>query len=288
MQKRTMIIIWSWASRGLGEGIWSVAGQSHAGDQVVCRDLRAGPNSLDELQAMIETHQADGQVMVFLHRQHGYHSQHLEKILHHRRTSNSLYCFLFGEGTGPIYLTQEARGLLGTAGTFSARISCEGQEMTRSAIADAAQRQLKPKHFDFVWQRYGAALYEHTLILKEDLFSALAQEPHSSFDYAPGELYQLLKQDRHRELLLRLLSFAGRIRKNSDLEQEILTFERASGRTLTFGNYQAQLVSTQQVEALAAYRRVADYILRQVLSKGATVSLPLIRDLFDDLLSALE
>jgi hypothetical protein len=288
MEKRTMIIVWSWASKGQGEGNWSVDGPSYAGDLVVCRDLQAGPESVETLRALIDTYQSDGEVMVFLHRQHGYHGEHLEALLSGGSTDSIVRCFLFGEGAGPIYLTRHARGLLGSSGTFSARVVLDGQDVVLTAVADANKQSLKPNHFEFVWQRYGLALYERTAELKEDFFSALGQEAEASMTFAAGALYQLLNQPRHRQLLLRLLSFVGRVRKHSDLAQEISTFERTAYRTLAFERYSAQLAATAPASALAAYRQLSEYLLRQVLSKGEAVSLPLLRDKFDQLLLLLK
>ena len=85
-------------------------------------------------------------------------------------------------------------------------------------------------------------------------------------------------------LLLRLLSFVGRIRKHSDLAREIRTFERNSNRTLTFDDCGIQLETAHGPAAAEAHAILASYILRNVLSRGAEVSLLELREKFEEVL----
>jgi hypothetical protein len=284
---RTIIIVWSWKATGTGEGIWKVAGSANTKDLVVCRDWPILPNGdIQQLTALIRQYaQQDGEVMVFLHRHHGYSPEHLKQLLYQAAEDQQerLRCFLFGEGSDAIYLTNDPRGLLGTSGTFSAHLNAEGRSLEVSAIADADRRLLKGAHFDYVWNTYQLSLRRRIFELKEDLFNCLGQHlPQLTF--APGELYTLLSRPENRMLLLRLLSFVGRIRKGSEIAKEIRTFERNNNRTLTFDDCGIQLESSFGAPAAEQYALLVAYVLRHVLAKGNDVSLLEIRERFEDLL----
>lgn len=135
---RTIIIVWSWKAAGIGEGIWQVAGSANANDLVVCRDWPISQEGdTQNLAVLIRQYlQQDGEVMLFLHRYHGYSQEHLKQIIHQvpEGQQERLRCFLFGEGADAIYLTSDAKGLLGTSGTFSAQLNLDGQPLDVSAL----------------------------------------------------------------------------------------------------------------------------------------------------------
>lgn len=286
--KRTIIIVWSWNSAGIGEGVWQIAGTINGTDQVICYDWPVSQNEdLEQLELLVRQHtQHGGDVMLFLHRYHGYHQEHIKQLLNSRLSEQQgkLQCFLFGEGSDAIYLTSDPRGLLGTSGTFSAQLKLsDGQSVSVSAIADADRRMLKSSHFDYVWELYQLALRRRIFELKEDIFNCLGQFlPRQTF--AAGELYDILRQAKNRELMLRLLSFVGRVRKGSNLAKEIRIFEQNNNRTLTFDDCGIQLETSYGTPAAEQHALLAAYVLRHVLAKGDAVSLIELRERFEDLL----
>ena len=286
IKARTIVVVWSWNRSGLGEGKWHVAGSNHVEDRVICLDRMASPAALDTLTEVLTDYSRDGgEVMLFLHRYHGYYQDHLKTLIHLPldETHGQIQCFLFGEGADEIYLTSNTRGLLGTSGTFTANMIFEGQQVETSAIASNGRRELKSSHFNYVWQTYRQALRRRIYELKEDVLATLAQAlPETIF--APGEVYQVLNQPENRVLLLRLLSFVGRIRKHSDLAREIRTFERNSNRTLTFDDCGIQLETTHGQAAAEQHAVLAAYILRNVLAKGGEVLVLELREKFEELL----
>ena len=282
---RTILVVWSWQKSGLGEGIWNIAGASHANDQVVCWDKIAGEESFIELKQMAVSYiKNNGELMVFLHRSHRYTQDHIKELMQLALSSSVfLKCFLFGEGAEGIYLTNDTRGLLGTAGTFSAKMNYEGQSIQRSSIADKERKELKPTHFDYVWEQYKFSLRKRIFELKEDILEQLFTQKIAS-TFAPGELYAILNKGSNRLLMLRMLSFVGRIRKNSNLAKEIRTFERNTNRTFTFYDCKAHLESSYGIVSADDYTRLADFILKNMLSKGDVVDLLDLRSRFDALL----
>jgi hypothetical protein len=288
--RRTIIIVWSWKAAGTGEGVWEVAGSTNTKDLVVCRDWPALPDGdTQQLAALIRQYiQQDGEVMLFLHRHHGYYPEHLKQLIYQvsEDQQERLRCFLFGEGSDAIYLTNDPRGLLGTSGTFSAQLNTGGHSLEVSAIADAESRLLKSAHFNYIWDIYQRSLRRRIFELKEDLFTCLGQYL-PQLTYAPGELYTLLSRPENKMLLLRLLSFVGRIRKGSEIAKEIRTFERNNNRTLTFDDCGIQLETSYGAPAAEQYALLAAYVLRHVLAKGSLVSLLEFRERFDDLLVQL-
>lgn len=287
---RTIIIVWSWKAAGIGEGVWQVASSANANDLVVCRDWPVSQEgNTQNLAVLIRQYlQQDGEVMLFLHRYHGYSQEHLKQIIHQAPEGQQerLRCFLFGEGADAIYLTSNSKGLLGTSGTFSAQLNRDGQPLDVSAIADAERRLLKSAHFDYIWDIYQLALRRRIFEFKEDLFNCLGQYlPQLTFE--PGELYPLLRLPENRMLFLRLLSFVGRIRKGSDLANEIRIFERNNNRTLTFDDCGIQLETSYGASAAEQYALLAAYVLRNVLAKGNAVSLLELRERFEELLEQI-
>lgn len=282
---RTILVVWSWQRSGIGEGIWTISGANHADDQVVCWDKLASEDHFVELKQMANSYiKNQGQLMVFLHRSHGYTQDHVKELMQLAiSTSSFLKCFLFGEGAEGVYLTNDSRGLLGTAGTFSARINNNGQARNLTSIADADRKELKSSHFDYIWEQYKFSLQKQIFELKEDVLESLfAQKTGDVF--ASGELYAILNKEKNRLLMLRMLSFVGRIRKNSSLAKEIRTFERNTNRTFTFNDCKAYLESSYGAVSGNDYALLADFILKNILSKGESVDLIDLRSRFDALL----
>lgn len=271
----------------MGAGTWGVDDGGMTTHKVVCQDIRAtADGALQQLKALLETYTADaGDVMVFLHRHHGYEQQHVSALLAHPLPAGhgQHHCFLFGEGADPIYLTNNPRGLLGISGTFSAQLSRGGTVLPLTSVADADRRLLRPAHFDYVWQLYERAIARSIFELREDLLSFLSHHlPRTTF--ASGELYALLSAADQRLLLLRLLSFVGRVRKASALAVELRSWERRHNRTYTFDDCEAQLSATYGADTATQHAALAAYLLKHVLAKGEPVFLPELRDQFDALL----
>lgn len=286
IKARTIVVVWSWNQSGLEEGEWSIAGTANAQDRVICLDRPASPAALETLKEVLsESSQSGGEVMLFLHRHHNYYQDHIKSLIHLPQDDahGQIRVFLFGEGADEIYLTTNARGLLGTSGTFSASVLFEGQQLNLSAVADSQRRELKASHFNHVWQMYRQALRRRIYELKEDLLAHLSQRLPGTV-FGPGEVYQTLNLPENRMLMLRLLSFVGRIRKHSDLAREIRTFERNNNRTLTFDDCGIQLETTHGQAAAEQYAVLAAYVLRNMLARGGEVSLLELREKFEELL----
>lgn len=283
--RKTMIIVWSWKSGGLGEGDWRVAGSRHAGDQVLCRDWPAKVVPLQELIDLASNHRQGGDVMVFLHRQHGYHQEHIEKLSEAATDEQgSVRSYLFGEGSNAIYLTRDPRGLLGTSGTFSAQVCYDEQPSTYiNAIADEDRRELNPSHFSYVWDRYQHALRARIFELREDVLHELAALlPRTALE--AGEGYEFLSRAEHRAVLLRLLSFSGRIRAGSDLAQELRQVERLAGRAFSFDDCGVQMEQAYGPKVAEVYHELAGFIRKKLLAKSTAVDMQELRQLFDELL----
>jgi len=283
--RKTMIIVWSWKSGGLGEGDWQVAGSRHANDQVLCRDWPVKVVPLQELIDLANSHRQGGDVMIFLHRQHGYHQEHIEQLSQAAGDQlGSVRSYLFGEGSNVIYLTRDPRGLLGTTGTFSAQVCYDEQPSTYiNAIADEERRELSPSHFSYVWDRYHHALRARIFELREDVLHELAPIlPRTVLE--PGEGYQFLSKPEHRHVLLRLLSFINRIRAGSDLAQELRQEERLIGRALSFDDCGVQLEQAYGPSVAEVYQELAGFIRKKLLAKSSGVDMEELRRLFDELL----
>lgn len=283
---RVILVVWSWRRSGIGEGIWNVAGTNHANDQVICWDKKAGSDNFVELKQMAVSYIKNGeQLMVFLHRSHGYTQDHVKELVQLTLASSPsfLKCFLFGEGAEGIYLATDPRGLLGTSGTFSAKVNHKGQSLNLSSIADIERKKLKPSHFNYVWELYEFSLRKQIFELKEDLLESLFTQKTTDV-FEPGELYIFLNKVQNRLLMLRVLSFVGRIRKNSNLAKEIRTFERNTNRTFTFNDCKAYLESSYGSLLANDYELLADFILKNILSTGDIVDLVDLRSRFDALL----
>ncbi len=283
---RTMIILWSWKASALGEGEWQVAGTKYAADRIVCRDWPAGDRNLERLVALSAAYENRGEVMIFMHRHHGYHQQHVE-TLSAASTSQASNYFLFGEGSDSIYLTHDVRGLLGTSGTFSATVNMgESVQVAVTAVADADRREIKATHFDYVWQLYQYALRTRIFELREDLFSEMHEIlPRTVLE--PGEFYQYLRNEGHQLILWRLLSFVGRLRKGSGLAQQLRQAERQNGRNLSFDDCGIRLQMAYGPTAADAYTDLSINIRQNLLAKGASVNLLDLRSQFDVLLEQI-
>lgn len=289
--ERTMIIVWSWSSGGEtkdGE-VWAVAGSRQASDRVVCIDHKASQAAETRLAELVEAYSAVGDIFIFLHRRHGYNQDHINRLSKINRPADRLfYCFLFGEGGDLLYLTKDPRGLLGISGTFTASraMTQSDDELPLSAIADAQSHLLKPEHFNYIWNRYLFAFKARIFELKEDFFTALAPLLGQQ-GCAAGELYAFLSKPEQRLLLLRLLSFSGRLQKGSRLDEELKMLSAREARVLHFDDGCPQLATIYGVEAGEYYEQVSNAIKKNVLAKGEEVKLNDLRYQFDQLLEAI-
>ncbi|MCB0637704.1 MAG: hypothetical protein KDC54_13835 [Lewinella sp.] len=280
-----MIIIWSWLAGPYGEASWRVAGARHAGDRVICRDWPASASHLGQLEELAAQARTTGEVMILLHRQHGYSPAERQQLQQMRSDGyGAVRCFQFGEGSGPIYLTNNPRGLLGTHGTFSARVAYTGDTLLSvTAVADETARTLKAAHFSAIWQRFQHAWRALVFELREDLLQALVSTDTPGV-VAPGAFYQWLRQDARRVLLLRLLSLAGRLRVGSALHRELLQQEAETERSLLFPEEGCASFGPAAVEARA---QLAQLITKDLMATGNEVTLRQIRESFTNLLDTL-
>ena len=253
--KRSMIIVWSWNEGGQVSGgdRWTVSGHRKGLDELICLDLRHSPAGLNHLLQLAEAELAEGRIVfLFLHRRHGYTPAAIESLQQQLTAEErpACRCFLFGEGGDPLYLFRDERGLLGATGTFSARImDGQGRERRLSAVADAGQHLLKAGHFQHTWQQYEHAFRERILELREDLFDSLGILLEKK-EAPPGAVYRHLSEPGRRIMLLRLLSFTGRLRKGARLERELRACEEEQERTFSFDDLQAQLSAAYPPEVV--------------------------------------
>jgi hypothetical protein len=287
---RTMIIIWSWKHSGMTApfDIWEVEGSPD--DRVIRMDVRWSTAAVPLLRERIEAEGLDRSVYLFLHRRHGYSEKAIAQLLgalsEARKSRRNTRSFLFGEGGDFIYIAHHPRGLLGTKGTFSAQFDSPYQEQPQriTAIADREKRLLKKVHFDTVWQRYTHNFKAKIFELREDLFRTLLpfmidQKVDS------GDVYQFFQQPENRPLFLRLLSFIGKLRKGSDLEQALRDYEQQQKRSFFFDDCQENLKAGYSERESQLYAALATDIRQQLLVANQQIDLLQLRHRFDELLS---
>ncbi|MCB0649778.1 MAG: hypothetical protein KDC85_00730 [Saprospiraceae bacterium] len=289
-KRRVMIIVWWWNYGGL-EGDydkWQVAG-TEEGDCVIRIDQRFSSTAITIIAAKAAEYLNDSEVFIFLHRNHGYSSQSIEAILEETRKQNrvieSLRCFLFGEGSGSLYIASNPRGLLGTKGTFNAQ-RINGTTHLIDSREDKELKLLKKNHFDQVWNAYSRAFKAKVFELKEDMFSALSPFLLKSEPKA-DELYQHLRLEDNKLLFLRLLSFTGKLRKGSSQEKTLLEQENLLGRTLDFDDFSTNLETVYASKTQGIYKQLVQNITQKLLTGTHTVNLEELRDQFADLLQSM-
>lgn len=282
---RTMIIVWWWAYAGMAEdvAVWPVQGAT--ADQVRCIDKRYDGNpALQMLAGQALEHLRGADVFVFLHRSHGYDGsavQQLSQLLApHTPAGGQAKVFLFGEGADDIYLTHQPKGLLGSKGTFEAA----GAAPTLTAVADAGARLLKRAHFDAVWQAYADTLRLRLYEWQQDLFFQLATLTLGG-PVAPGDPYRFLCLPENRLLLLRVLSFVGKIRPRSDMAEELQHLAARDQRAYAFD--EALTGIRANAKAAPLYRELSQAMKAALLSAATAPDIPALRRAYEDLLAEI-
>ncbi|MCI5080669.1 MAG: hypothetical protein MRY78_03200 [Saprospiraceae bacterium] len=289
---RIMIIIWSWQYGGMPSQMdeWSVEGNS--GDKVVRMDLKMSSSAKETLREKLQEYAQQGEVFLFLHRRHGYDQKTLKEILQMARSvlpqGHLIKSFLFGEGNDKIYIVNQTKGLLGTRGTFSAKLQAVGirQATYVNAIADKDKKVIKRKHFDFVWHQYSHNFKAKIFELKEDLFRSLSPFLFIT-EIQAGAVYNYIKQEENKLLMLRLLSFIGKIRKGSNLETQLKEFEQQHKRSYFFDDCHLNLKMTYGEQEAQLYDSLVDTISKKLLAYEPNLNFTNIRDQFDELLEAM-
>ncbi|MEM6806817.1 MAG: hypothetical protein AAF696_35780, partial [Bacteroidota bacterium] len=201
-----------------------------------------------------------------------------------------LKCFLFGEGNDFIYLAKNPRGLLGTKGSFSARFQQDDQEQVASnevdAIADLEQKLIKKEHFDAVWKYYGSAFKAKILELREILLSELLPAHYPNGEDTPSN-YERIRQPEQRVLFLRLLSFVGKLRKGSDLEEELKKFEFIHKKSYLFDDCNAHFKGFNAEGQNKHYQELSNEIKNSILSQRKATDLIAMRKHFNALLDVM-
>lgn len=294
--KRIMIIVWTWQFGGLDTVYdeWTLNSKKYEGDKVIRLDLKWSPHANTVIQELVEKHIQNSRVFLFLHRSHGYNYKVIDQILTNLKSlpeaTQKIRCFLFGEGNDYIYIAKQARGLLGTRGTLTARMPVKNAKANAtqliSAIADTEQKVIKKEHFDSVWRFYTNTFKAKIFELKEDLFANLL-EFHQQKDLPPRALYDHIKQHENQLLFLRLLSFTGKVRKGSDLELALKKYENDSKKSYLFDDCHVNLKNIYGEEESALYTQLVTVINQGLLGQEDHTDLVRIRDQFDRLLSAL-
>lgn len=273
MTNRTIIIVWWWSSGSLKTTYdeWQV---SHSSDTLVRIDEPYSPKALNILKEVLDQQPMGQQVLLFLHRTHGYTATAIDEIT--KLSQNRPKCFLFGEGSDAIYLANNPRGLLGTKGTFVATFS-SGKQIDVREKKDA--RILKKAHFDHVWNFYANSFKQRIFEFSEDLYIGLTPLI-STHPIKKGAPYELLKQPGNELLLLRLLSFVGKIRKDSRPEADLRKQEIIDKRTYHFLNLSSNLTSQYPEPVTKAYVDICHTIKSSILSSREQLDLVVLRDQF--------
>lgn len=295
-RNRVMIIVWSWTQGGNSKVYeeWSISGSQNTEDRIITLDEKAGILEDPILPQIIQAHLATANIFVFLHRSHGYSSKDIQQLLSSNRPllqgDQELRCFLFGEGNDFIYLAKNPRGLLGTRGTFSANFQADDPHTMNpnylDAVLDIDQRIIKKEHFEAVWTYYGSAFKAKILELKESLLSTLLPQ-HYDEDGKERNYYELIRQPDNKLLFLRLLSFVGKIRKDSDLEEELKKFEINNKKSYLFDDCNAHFKGIYGEEEQKVYQLLSDEIKSSILSRKQSSNLISMRNHFDALLEVM-
>lgn len=289
-KRRVMIIVWWWNYGGL-EGIsdeWHVAGSKN-GDCVIRIDQRSSPEAKTIISQKAKEYLSDSQVFIFLHRNHGYNGKAIEEILEliEKDASNlsPVRCYLFGEGNGSLYISSNPRGLLGTKGTFNAQ-RINGTTQWIDSRADIENKTIKKIHFDHVWNAYAKAFKAKVFELQEDIFLALS--PYLTRKKSKAhDLYRHLRQQEHKLLFLRLLSFIGKLRKGSSQEKVLLEQENLQGRTFDFDDFSINLGSVYNDQTVGIYHDLVKDINQNLFTGTHDYDLAQLRDQFTDLLESM-
>ena len=294
--RRVMIIVWSWNQSELNGPFdeWTISGTRQDIDKIIRLNEKVGLGEDPQLPKIIIANLQQSDLFVFLHRSHGYNSSHVQDILSSTRPmlhgEQVMKCFLFGEGNDHIYLAQNARGLLGTKGSFCGDFQRKGQLDATSTILDAtfdsAQKMIKKEHFDSIWSYYGNSFKAKILELREALFSQLLplQYPNGA---EPASAYAMLRQAEHRLLLLRLLSFVGKMRKGSGLEEELKKFEFIDKKSYLFDDCNAHFKGTHGEGQSKPYEELSIAIKNSILSQKQSSDLVAMRNHFNALLEVM-
>ena len=295
-RNRVMIIVWSWIPNESGQPFseWTISGSKNASDKIIALNELADSNPNAFLTTCINDNLSNSNIFLFLHRSHGYTSGHIQQIfLDHAAqldTDQELKCFLFGEGNDFIYLAKNPRGLLGTRGTFSANFQNDGLQIDNSSYLDAVldyeQQVIKKEHFESVWNYYGNAFKAKILELKESLLSHLLPAHYAAIEQEVG-FYEALRKPEHRLLLLRLLSFVGKMRKGSDLEEELKKFEITNKKSYLFDDCNAHFKGIYGEEERKIYQLLSNEIKNSILSRKQSSDLISMRNHFDALLKVM-
>ena len=292
-----MILVWGWKYGGLKEDWdeWSLNSSKYANDKVVRIDVRNTPSGKALLYQCLKQYLQQADVYLFLHRNHGYTDAAIQSILSDLKAfiakpGTKLRCFLFGEGNDYIYLLKQSRGLLGTKGTFTARIHLgnngNGSSTLVSAIHDEEKKVLKKENFNAIWHYYTNTFKAKIFELKEDLFTSLL-----SFINVQNldalELYQFMKEGHNQLIFLRLLSFSGKMRKRSDLEGNLKEYEVRRKKSYLFDDCKANLRLIYGEKESQLYQELVSQISNNLLVPKGNADLPGLRDQFEELLNAM-
>ncbi len=284
MSNRTIIVVWWWSSGSLDTAYdeWQV---SNSSDSLVRIDTPYSPKALKLLDEVLSGAPTTQEVLVFLHRTHGYNDTAMQQIgqLPGAKRVKILKSFLFGEGSDPVYLANNPRGLLGTKGTFVATFS-SGKQI--DAREKKETKIIKKEHFDHVWNFYANSFKQRIFEFSEDLYLGLT--PLTGNDpIEKGAPYELLKKSGNEILLLRLLSFVGKIRNNSKPEMDLRKQEIIDKRTYHFSNLSQNLSNQYPVAVTAAYVDICNTIKSAILSSRQHLDLVTLRNQLSSFLKDL-
>lgn len=282
-EKRKIIIVWWWKKGTLATDVdyWNVGS---LGDQLIRIDERNSTQAQQFIAAEVLKHISDSQVLLLLHRNHGYQDQAISAIVQQVSRgalahAKNFRAFLFGEGEDAVYLSANPRGLLGSKGSW---IALQGGKTT-SAVQDEEKQQIKKIHFNDVWQRYQGELKEQVFSLKEELFTTFLP----LMSHPEADAYPFLRQKENEVLLLRILSFIGRVRNGSRQEQQLKKAQEAAGEKWLFGDIKNNLIALYGDDVAKQYQSLVRTIKSTLLTSSTNIDWVNLRDGFDRLLLIL-
>lgn len=264
MPKRSMIIVWWWLYGGQETEVeyWDIDA-SGKDDVLIRADLPYSEVNIATLVALIKK-QVGREVLLLLHRNHGYNAELINKIKSRLGSeSPNINIHLFGEGSGYVYLNEHPRGILGTKGKMNVPKvdGVSAKEMT--AISTKVENAIKAAHYEYVWTNYMNVWVEKLMAFKEDLFTSLLPIIVQHDD----NVYAFLKEKEQRLMMLRIMSFIGRLTKGSTDEIALVLFEKEHNISYQFEGFAEWTKGREGVES--SFKEMKKMMKQQLLSTGS-------------------
>ncbi|MGB3545522.1 MAG: hypothetical protein WBA17_00995 [Saprospiraceae bacterium] len=284
-EDRRIAIVWGWTQAGKyrdGE-LLSVGSDRREGCELLLLDQRSKDISPKKLAKRVL--QRDGgelPTLILLHRRHGYtpdSAVRLGEKISKKFSGSRVNIHLFGDGEGPLYLSNNRRGLLGTKGALSAQFKhSDGQTEWRTALMEEEGNIVKQAHFNMVWDYYHDYAERLLRDLRDDLLEYF--DPGGKMVVLPaGAAYASLRNEEDNAIIARLLSLLGRLKTGSSQEKQLLAAERTNRQSLRFPHSDAlaQDLDSATPQGVEELRR---YIKHRLLGSKGELDFKELRHLF--------